>query len=202
MDFDLKTKKEEKGCFMKNEGESNVILTNKVLFLIRGDVYSMIDHNTNESLEPKYVKESRSKLVDLVFPNDTNQHQTIFGGKVMAYADKIAAISAMRHCRKLVVTAKSDSFTFHAPIKAGEAICVEASVICAHTSSMEVFVEIHSENLLTGEKKLTSKAYMTMIAIDEEGRPSPVPPVIPQTEEEKYHYNLAMERYNARKKDR
>lgn len=161
----------------------------------------MMNDQAKEYLEPKYVSESRSHLVDLVFPNDTNQHQTIFGGKVMAYADKMAAIAAMRHCRQPVVTAKTDSFTFHAPIKAGEAICVEASVICAHTSSMEVLVEVHSENLLTGEKKLTSKAYVTMIAIDKEGRPTKVPPVIPQTEEEKYHYNVAMERYNNRKKE-
>ncbi|MGM9926530.1 MAG: acyl-CoA thioesterase [Bacillus sp. (in: firmicutes)] len=151
-------------------------------------------------LQPKLVSESRAKLVDIVFPNDTNQYDTIFGGKVMAYADKIAAIAAMRHCRKPVVTAKSDSFTFHAPIKAGEAICVEASVICAHRTSMEVFVEIHSENLMTGEKKLTSKAYLTMIAIGEDGRPTPIPAVIPETEEEKYHYNLAMEKYESRKK--
>jgi acyl-CoA hydrolase len=154
----------------------------------------------NEALQPKKVSESRAQLVDLVLPPDTNHHGTIFGGKVMAIADKIAAISAMRHCRKPVVTVSSDSFEFHAPIKAGEAICVEASVICAHTTSMEVFVNVESENLLTGEKKLTSKAYMTMLAVDEDGRPSPVPSVIPETEEEKYHYQLAMERYKNRKK--
>lgn len=151
-------------------------------------------------LESKTVSQSKAKLVDLVLPPDTNHHGTIFGGKVMAYADKIAAIAAMRHCRKPVVTVRSDSFEFHAPIKSGEAICVEANVVCAHTTSMEVFVKIESENLLTGEKKLTSKAYLTMIAVDEENKPSPVPKVIPETEEEKHHYQLAMERYKSRKK--
>ncbi|MGM9987623.1 MAG: acyl-CoA thioesterase [Bacillaceae bacterium] len=154
-----------------------------------------------QPLQPKTVSESRVQLVDLVLPPDTNIHGTIFGGKVMAYADKIAAISAMRHCRKLVVTMRSDSFEFHAPIKLGEAICVEASVICTHTTSMEVLVKVHSEDLLTGKKTPTSQAYLTMVAIDKNSKPSKVPPIIPVTDEEKYHYQLAMERYQARKKE-
>ena len=154
---------------------------------------------TKDILQPRKVSESKAKLVDIVFPNDTNQYSTIFGGKVMAYADKIAAIAAMRHCRRPVVTVSSDSFRFHAPIKAGEAICVEASVVCAHRTSMEVFVEIHSENLLTGEKKLASNAYMTMMAVGEDGKATEVPAVIPETEHEKEQYRYAMERYIARK---
>lgn len=160
----------------------------------------MLKEECKENLQAKKVSDSRAELVDLVLPPDTNHHNTIFGGKVMAYADKIAAISAMRHCRKPVVTVRSDSFEFHAPIKAGEAIIVEASVICAHRTSMEVFVKVQSENLLTGEKKLTSDAYLTMIAVDEDGKPSSVPAVIPETDEEKQHYQLAMERYEMRKK--
>ena len=120
----------------------------------------------------------------------------------MAYADKIAVISAMRHCRRPVVTVRSDSFEFHAPIKSGEAICIDAKVICAHRTTMEVYVEVHSENLISGEKKLTSSAYMTMIALGEDGRPTPVPQVIPETEEEKYHYKLSMDRYLARKQSK
>ncbi|WP_050615041.1 acyl-CoA thioesterase [Bacillus testis] len=153
-----------------------------------------------ETLTPKKVSESKAELVDLVLPPDTNHHGTIFGGKVMAYADKIAVISAMRHCRKPVVTVRSDSFEFHAPITAGDAICIEASVVCAHRTSMEVFVKVHSEDLLTGETKMTSQAHLTMIAVDENNRPTPVPQVIPETEEEKQHYQFAMERYEARKR--
>nr|WP_042350251.1 acyl-CoA thioesterase [Bacillus massiliigorillae] len=159
-----------------------------------------MNEQTSNGFLPKKVSESKAELVDLVLPPDTNNHGTIFGGKVMAYADKMAAIVAMRHCRQPVVTVHSDSFEFHAPIKAGEAICVEASVICAHRTSMEVLVRVCSENLLTGEKKLTSQAYLTMLAVDKDGRPSPVPPIIAETEEEKKHYQIAMERYNARKK--
>ena len=113
--------------------------------------------------------------------------------------DKIAAISAMRHCRMPVVTVRSDSFEFHAPIKIGEAICIEAMVICAFSTSMEVLVKIHAEHLLTGKKTPTSQAYLTMIAIDENSKAVKVPPIIPITEEEKEHYRLAMERYQIRK---
>lgn len=160
----------------------------------------MNKEESNPSLEAKKVSESFAKLENLVLPPDTNYHNTIFGGNVMAYADKSASISAMRHCRQAVVTVRSDSFEFHAPIRVGNAIIVESRVICAHRTSMEVFVKIESEDLMTGEKTLTSKAYLTMIAVDDNGRPTQVPPVIPETDDDKEHYRLAMERYNGRKK--
>ncbi|WP_407406821.1 acyl-CoA thioesterase [Peribacillus sp.] len=145
------------------------------------------------------VQQSRTFLTDLVFPPDTNHHNTIFGGKVMAYVDKIACIAAMRHCRKPVVTASSDSFDFLAPIKTGDAINLEAYVTCAHRTSMEVFVKVERENLLTGEKQLTARAFLTMLAIDEDGKPIPVPQVQPETEEEKRQYVQAQARYLERK---
>ncbi|MFS0765932.1 MULTISPECIES: acyl-CoA thioesterase [Peribacillus] len=148
------------------------------------------------------IQQSRTFLTDLVFPPDTNHHNTIFGGKVMAYVDKIACISAMRHCRKPVVTASSDSFDFLAPIKTGDAINLEAYVTCAHRTSMEVFVKVERENLLTGEKQLTARAFLTMLAIDEDGKPTNVPQVIPETEEEKQQYVQAQARYIERKNKR
>ncbi len=117
----------------------------------------------------------------------------------MAYVDKIACIAAMRHCRKPVVTASSDSFDFLAPIKTGDAINLEAYVTCAHRTSMEVFVKVERENLLTGEKQLTARAFLTMLAIDEDGKPIPVPQVQPETEEEKRQYVQAQARYLERK---
>lgn len=150
--------------------------------------------------EGKTVEESKTCLTDLIFPPDTNHHHTVFGGKVMAYVDKIACITAMRHCRKPVVTISSDSFEFLGPIKTGEAINVEAYLTCAHRTSMEIFVKVESENLLTGEKRLTSRALFTMLAVDAEGKPSLVPPLVPITEEEKQRYQQAKERYMLRKK--
>lgn len=148
------------------------------------------------------VSQSRTTLTDLVLPPDTNHLHTIFGGKVMAYVDKIACIAAMRHCRKPVVTVSSDSFDFLAPIKTGEAINLEAYVTSTYRTSMEVFVKVESENLLTGERKLTARAYLTFIALDEQGKPTPVPEVIPETEEERKQFLQAQHRYQLRKKRR
>lgn len=150
--------------------------------------------------QSKRASESRTLLTDLVLPSDTNHHHTIFGGKVMAYIDKIACIAAMRHCRKPVVTASSDSVDFLAPIKAGEAIYLEAYVTWAHRTSMEVFVKVEAENLLTGERRVTAHAYLTFVALDESGKPTSVPAVIPETEEEKQQCRDAEERYMLRKK--
>ncbi|UED77697.1 acyl-CoA thioesterase [Brevibacillus sp. DP1.3A] len=150
--------------------------------------------------EARPIQQSRTFLTDLVFPPDTNHHHTIFGGKVMAYVDKIACIAAMRHCRKPVVTASSDSFDFLAPIKTGEAINLEAYVTWTHKTSMEVFVRVEAENLLTGEKRMTARAYLTMIALDDQGKPTLVPNVIPATEEERNQYEKAKERHALRKR--
>lgn len=109
----------------------------------------------------------------------------------MAYIDKIAAIAAMRHARKPVVTASSDSVDFLEPIKVGQAIHLEAFVTYAHTTSMEVFVKIHSEDLLTGELRLTATAYLTFVAVGETGERVTVPAVYPETEEERFHYTSA-----------
>ncbi|MFS0556029.1 acyl-CoA thioesterase [Brevibacillus sp. 179-C9.3 HS] len=149
--------------------------------------------------EARPIQQSRTFLTDLVLPPDTNHHHTIFGGKVMAYVDKIACIAAMRHCRKPVVTASSDSFDFLAPIKTGEAINLEAYVTWTHKTSMEVFVRVEAENLLTGEKRMTARAYLTMIALDEHGKPTLVPGVIPDTEEECRQYEKAKERHALRR---
>ncbi|GAA0361064.1 acyl-CoA thioesterase [Bacillus horti] len=152
------------------------------------------------TLKAKPVHESRTLLTDLIFPPDTNHHHTVFGGKVMAYVDKIACIAAMRHCRKPVVTVSSDSFDFLAPIKTGEAINLEAYVTWTHRTSMEIYIKVEAENLLTGEKRVTSRAYLTMIALDEEGKPTAVPQVIPETEEEIKQHEQAKKRYELRRK--
>ena len=149
--------------------------------------------------EGKVPNDSKTFLTDLVLPGDTNQYNSIFGGRVMAYVDKIAGIAAMRHCRKPVVTASSDSFDFHAPIKSGQAICLEAFVIWSHQTSMVVYIKVEGENLMTGERRLTSEAFLTMIAIDQNGKPSSVPKVIPETVLEKELYNRAEEKYQERK---
>ncbi|GED13419.1 acyl-CoA thioesterase [Aneurinibacillus migulanus] len=150
----------------------------------------------------KKTSESRTTMTDIVLPPDTNYHGTIFGGNVMAYIDKVASITAMRHCRRQVVTASSDSLDFLAPIRTGEAICLEGYVSWTHHTSMEVYVKVEAENLLTGERRLTSQAYLTFVALDENDKPTPVPPVLPETEEERWNYKTASERFEIRSRRR
>ncbi|OFW78671.1 MAG: acyl-CoA thioesterase [Alicyclobacillus sp. RIFOXYA1_FULL_53_8] len=150
-------------------------------------------------MEGKPTRLSKTMMTDLVLPPDTNNHGTIFGGRIMAYIDKIASITCMRHARTPVVTASSDSLDFLEPVKVGEAVRLEAFVTWTHKTSMEVYVKVESENLMTGEVKLTATAYLTFVALGPDGKPTPVTPVIPETAEEKRHYDTAPERYEMRR---
>jgi acyl-CoA hydrolase len=145
------------------------------------------------------ARQSLTVLTDHVLPPDTNNHNTMFGGKVMAHIDKVATMACMRHAHLPAVTASIDSLDFLAPIKAGSAICVEAFVTWTHNTSMEVFVKVESEDLCSGQRQLTGSAYMTFVAIGSDGRPATVPPVIPESDEEKWHHTGAPERYRMRK---
>jgi acyl-CoA hydrolase len=151
-------------------------------------------------LEGKSARLSRTIMTEIIFPADTNYHGTLFGGKVMDFIDKAATIASMRHSRKAVVTASSDSLDFLAPVRLGEAIQIEAFVTWTHRSSMEVYVKVEAENLFTGDKKLTATSYLTFVALDEKGQPCHVPAVIPETDEERRHFETAEARYEARKK--
>lgn len=153
-------------------------------------------------LDSKPCDASRTVMTQLIFPSDTNHHGTMFGGKVMEYIDKIAAIACMRHARRAVVTASSDSLDFVAPIRLGEVLELLAYVTWTHNSSMEVVVNVHSENPLTGERRLTVTAFLTFVALDDEGKPVPVPQAVPQTAEEKRLHSGAPDRYKLRKQRR
>ncbi|TGB02695.1 acyl-CoA thioesterase [Halobacillus salinus] len=137
-----------------------------------------------------------------VLPPDTNSHGTLFGGKLMAYIDDVAAIASVRHCRKPVVTASTDSVDFLAPVQEGDTICLEAFVTATHNTSMEVFVKAITENLLTGERKVCATAFLSMVAVDENSEPSPVPGVFPESEQEKWLHEGAERRRLHRKERR
>ncbi|UFT99021.1 acyl-CoA thioesterase [Radiobacillus kanasensis] len=137
-----------------------------------------------------------------VLPPDTNGHGTLFGGELMAHIDDVAAISATRHARKPVVTASTDSVDFLHPVKEGDTICLEAFVTWTHNTSMEVFVKAVTENLLTGDRKVCTTAFLTMVAIGEDKRPTTVPSVYPESEEEKLLHEGAPERAALRKERR
>ncbi|WP_082193099.1 acyl-CoA thioesterase [Bacillus rubiinfantis] len=137
-----------------------------------------------------------------VFPNDVNNHHTLFGGKLMSDTDMCASISAARHSRKECVTASTDSVDFLSPIRPDDSVCFESFVTWTGTTSMEVFVKITAENLITGKRKIAATAFLTFVALDKEGKPSAVPPVIPETEEEKKLFETGQERAAKRKEHR
>jgi acyl-CoA hydrolase len=150
----------------------------------------------------KYCRESLAIKTSLVSPPDTNIHGTMFGGKLMAYIDDVAAIAAMRHARKLAVTASSDSVDFLHPIIEGNSVCLEAFVSYTGRTSMEIFVKVVSENMLTGDRHICAVSFLTFVALDENGHPSEVPQVVPETEEEKHLFETAKDRLEIRKKRR
>ncbi|TQR18989.1 acyl-CoA thioesterase [Psychrobacillus vulpis] len=130
------------------------------------------------------MSQSRTIQTHLILPPDTNHHQTIFGGKVLAYIDEIAAISSMKHAKGAVVTASIDSVDFLSSAKVGDVLELEAVVSSTGRSSMEVYVRVTSTNLITGAEKLTTESFVTMVAVDDNGNPVPVPGIHPETEEE------------------
>lgn len=150
-------------------------------------------------MEKKAVKDSRVVKTSMVLPPDTNQHGTMFGGKLMAYIDDVAALSATRHARVPVVTASTDSVDFLYPINPSDSVCVESFVISTGTSSMEVFVKIISEDLYTGERRIAATAFLTFVALDANKKPVPVPGILPETEEEKKLHERAAQRSQMRR---
>jgi len=134
----------------------------------------------------------------MALPNDTNAIGTLLGGKVMHLVDLAGAMAAMRHARCTVVTASVDNMTFLHPIRVGQMVLLRSSVNRVFHTSMEVGVKVFVEDLITGEVRHTSSAYLTFVAIDAEGRRIPIPPVIPETPEEKRRYEEAGQRREQR----
>jgi acyl-CoA hydrolase len=151
-------------------------------------------------MKAKPIRESIAIKSAIILPPDTNNHGTIFGGKVMAYVDDIAGLSAIRHARMPVVTASTDSMDFLHPIKSGQSICLESFVTWTHKTSMEVFVKVVGEDLRTGERTVCATAFLTFVALDEEGKPHPVPEVFPETDFERVLHAGAPERAENRNK--
>lgn len=146
----------------------------------------------------KPVDASRSEMVEVVLPNDANVLGNILGGRVMHLIDIAAAIAAHRHSMSHVVTASVDYLDFRYPIRVGELIILKSSVNRVFRTSMEVGVKVFSENVLTGERRHTSSAYVTFVAIDEHGQPRQVPPLILESEVDQRRYREAGERREIR----
>ncbi len=136
------------------------------------------------ALEPRRAAASCAELVRWMGLEDANLAGLVHGGVVMKMCDEAAAIAAIRHCGGRVVTAGVDRMTFVDPVNVGELLSCSATVNAAWRTSMEVGVRVEAENPRTGERRHTSTAYMTMVALDDEAKPTPVPPLVAETEAE------------------
>ncbi len=146
------------------------------------------------ALSPKTSAQSLTVNTEMVLPNDTNHVGNLFGGKLLQWMDITAAICAQRHCKRVVVTAAINHVSFDNPIKQNSVVTLEAKVSRAFTSSMEVYMDVFVEDAVTGNKTKCNEAIFTFVAIDQNGAPLHVPPVIPETEEEKKRYDSALRR--------
>ncbi len=146
----------------------------------------------------KTVPESEVEMVEVVLPNDANPLGNILGGKVMHLIDMAGAIAAHRHARSLVVTVAVDYLDFVHPIRVGQLVILRAHVTRAFRTSMEVEVRVYLEDYLTGERRQTSSAFVTYVALDEAGQAKAVPRLIPRTAQERRRYREAQERRRRR----
>lgn len=144
------------------------------------------------------VEESKVEMVEVVLPNDTNPLGNILGGKVMHLMDIAGAIAAHRHARSLVVTASVDSLDFLHPARLGQIIVLRAFLTRAFRTSMEVEVNVYLEDYILGERRQTSSAFLTYVAVDPSGQPVAVPPLVPHTVEERQRFREALERRRRR----
>jgi acyl-CoA hydrolase len=149
-------------------------------------------------LTPKRWQDSATETVQVVLPNDSNPLGFILGGTVMHLIDIAGAIACHRHTRSLLVTAAVDGLQFLHPIKVGDFIILRSRVTAAWATSLEVEVEVFSEETLTGLRRMTSRAYLTFVAIDREGRRLPIPGLVLETDEEQRRAREADTRRAAR----
>jgi acyl-CoA hydrolase len=141
---------------------------------------------------------SQAETTRFVLPGSTNALGTIFGGVIMQWIDEIASVAAVRHAGGLAVTAAVDALQFLAPIQMGALVVLKASVNTAHRTSMEVGVRVEVEHPATGERRRTTKAYLTFVAVDTHGRPREVPPLLAVSDEDRRRQAAAERRRAAR----
>lgn len=153
-----------------------------------------------DSLAPKPISASRIMLSQLMHPEHANLLGNVHGGWVMKLVDEAGALACMRHAQKKVVTVAIDSMTFRQPIKIGDLVILKAEVSYTGRTSMEAAVEVHAENPVTGEQTHTNTAYLVYVALDDEGRPTAVPPLQAETEAERQKMQRAQERQEQRLK--
>lgn len=157
-----------------------------------------VKNSPNPGSAIKTPEDSAVTMTEIVLPSDTNALGTIFGGKIMSWIDIAGAIAATRHARRAVVTASIDALHFLAPVRLGHFVHIRASVNYVSRTSMEVGVRVDSENPITGEFTHTATAYTTFVALDDHGRPVPVPPLELKGPHDKRRFLAAQKRRESR----
>jgi len=137
-------------------------------------------------------------MTEIVLPEDTNSRGSIFGGRVLALVDKCAAIVALRHARCEVVTASVDSVVFRSGVRVGNILVLKGRMNAVFKSSMEIEIEVHSEDPFTGARHLTTQAFVTMVALGPDGRPADAPPLAFVSEDERARASAAATRRRER----
>jgi acyl-CoA hydrolase len=158
--------------------------------------------SNRRKLAGRKVSASRSEMTEVVLPNDANPLGFLLGGRLMHLMDIAAAIAAHRHSNSYAVTASVDYVDFRNPIAVGDLVILKSSVNRVFRTSMEIGVKVFSEHYITGERKHTSSAYLTFVAVDENRRPQPIIPVIPETSEDRRRFREAAARRRIRLAER
>jgi acyl-CoA hydrolase len=151
---------------------------------------------------PGTVRASRASVVRLMLPTEANFMGNVFGGAVLAEVDRVAYIAASRHSKTTVVTASFDRVDFIAPIHVGDLVDFDAELTYVGHTSMEVWVRVRSEGIRGGKPKLVVEALVTLVALDQDGRPTEVPPLLLETDEERRRFEEGRRRMEARKRSR
>ena len=149
-------------------------------------------------MDPKPTTASYTETTHIVLPNDTNVMDNLFGGQLLKWLDMSCAVSAHRHSHRITVTAAVNNVSFDRPIKLGDMVTIKAHVSRTFNTSLEIWADVWTENQFTGERIKCNSAIYTFVALDENGKPSPVPQVIPVTEEEKVRFEGALRRRQLR----
>jgi acyl-CoA hydrolase len=149
-------------------------------------------------LTPKPARESRLILSQLMLPEHANTHGNVHGGWIMKLADEAGGLCATRHARRPCVTVAMDSMTFKQPVRVGELLELTAEVTWTGRTAIEVIVNVTAENPLTGGRVATNSAFLVYVALDERGRPTAVPPLLPESDEERARMEQARKRQEYR----
>ncbi|MBK9455661.1 MAG: acyl-CoA thioesterase [Bacteroidetes bacterium] len=149
-------------------------------------------------MSSKKVADSFTTFTEIVMPNDTNPMHNLMGGNLLKWMDIACGICGGKHANKIVVTAAVDNVSFSRPIKIGDIVTITAQVTRAFNTSMEIFVEVFKENFRSSEKVKCNEAFLTFVALDDDGRPVTIPELIPETEDENRRFISALRRRELR----